>query len=219
MRRSLVARIHHVPSNCRMSMAICAFPAPTSTDGELIALEKDHDALRILHRRVDRLPRDVLIDCALKAGEDVGDIRDYLHEAVDELLGSFTGVLTAIPCAGRTWLATGGDDSALEPSFWFAVALATSGITDAPLRGDRISERDFALEQLNEVLPAFLAELVRRAGSHANVSPSTLDAIVLKLDAEIKMAEYELQAVVRRGLRRARFGGIIFGDVYIDEDP
>lgn len=202
-----------------MSMAICAFPAPTSTDGELIALEKDHDALRILHRRVDRLPRDVLIDCALKAGEDVGDIRAYLHEAVDELFGSFTGVLTAIPCAGRTWLATGGDDSVLEPSFWFAVALATSGITDAPLRGDRISQRDFALEQLNEVLPAFLAELVRRAGSNANVSPSTLDAIVLKLDAEIKMAEYELQAVVRRGLRRARFGGIIFGDVYIDEDP
>lgn len=51
--------------------------------------------------------------------------------------------------------------------------------------------------------------MVKRAGAKANVSPSTLDAIILKLEAVLKQAEPKLQTVVRRGLRRARFDGLV----------
>lgn len=95
-----------------MTIVVCAFPAPRTTSGEIIDLEVDSAARAILHRRINTLPRAVLIDCALKAGEDVRDIREFLHEAVDDLLGSYT------------WLATGGYDTEVERFFWMTVALA-----------------------------------------------------------------------------------------------
>lgn len=201
-----------------VTASVRAFPAPTTTSGELVDFEADPEARVVLHRRVDRLPRDVLFDCALKAGEDVEGIRTYLHEAIDTPLASYNEDLAVLAFEGRTWLATGGGDSGLERSFWQTLALAISGVTDAPIRGTRITKSDPAWSELSALLPLFIAEVVRGAGFQANVSASVLDAIIFKLESTLEGSELELQALVRRGLLRARFDGVISSDVYVDEE-
>jgi hypothetical protein len=191
-------------------------PAPVDRTGALIDLESDARARAELHRRIDALPSDVLVDCAQKAGEDLRDIPRYLHECVDIVLGSGSRDFPTLRMDERPWIACGGWDTDLPDSYWRLAALAVSGVTDDPLDSgtDRFKTMfDHSFEEVSKLLPDFLQDLVDTACNQANVSGDQMRPLQRHLKVLLTERSADLQELVRRGHRRARAPWIDFTDV------
>jgi hypothetical protein len=198
------------------AFTLVVVPAPVDHTGALIDLGSDARARAELHRRIDALPSDALIDCAQKAGEDLRDIPRYLHECVDIVLVSGSQDFVTLRMDERPWIACGGWDTDLPDSYWRLVALAVSGVTDDPLDSgtDRFKTTfDHSLEEISKLLPDFLHDLVNTACNQASVPGDQVRALHGHLKVLFAERSADLQELVRRGHHRARAPSIDFTDV------
>lgn len=144
-----------------MDALFAAAPAPVDRSGRVLC-PLSGEGLRVVHERVDALASQVLMAChrLVLPGDpqESVEMRDYLHEAVDVVLGGAPHWCPRVD-RNRAWVVSGGVTGGEVPwDFEAVMVLAISGVTEVAIDAEGPSPSRLMAEKLAPLVLDRLAE-------------------------------------------------------------